>query len=76
MMRQGDLSELARIHVDIPNTLDDPWVLDVKKSSALPPAEVRESLKAIINQIAERNKRIWTFRGEREVSDTETHVWD
>lgn len=76
MMRQGDLSKLARIRVDIPNTLDDLWTLDIKKSSALPPAEVRKNLKIIINQIAERSKRTWTFRGKKEVSDTETHVWN
>lgn len=76
MMRQGDLSKLARIRVDIPNTLDDLWTLDIKKSSALPPAEVRKNLEVIINQIAERSKRTWTFRGKKEVSDTETHVWN
>lgn len=32
MMRQGDLSKLARIRVDIPNTLDGLWTLDIKKS--------------------------------------------
>ncbi|WP_033164726.1 ATP-binding protein [Clostridium sp. KNHs205] len=76
MMRQGDLSKLARIRVDIPNTLDDLWTLDIKKSSALPPAEVRKNLEIIITQIAERSKRTWTFRGKKEVSDTETHVWN
>ncbi len=76
MMRQGDLSKLARIRVDIPNTLDDLWTLDIKKSSALPPAEVRKNLEIIINQIAERSKRTWTFRGKKEVSDTEAHVWN
>ncbi len=76
MMRQGDLSKLARIRVDIPNTLDDLWTLDIKKSSALPPAEVRKNLEIIINQIAERSKRTWTFRGKREVSDSETHMWN
>ena len=76
MMRQGDLSKLARIRVDIPNTLDDLWTLDIKKSSALPPAEVRKNLEVIISQIAERSKRTWTFRGKREVSDTETHMWN
>lgn len=65
MMRQGDLSKLARIRVDIPNTLDDLWTLDIKKSSALPPAEVRKNLEVIINQIAERSKRTWTFRGKK-----------
>lgn len=76
MMRQGDFSKLARIRVDIPNTLDDLWTLDIKKSSALPPAEVRKNLEIIINQIAERSKRTWTFRGKKEISDTETHVWN
>lgn len=31
MMRQGDLSKLARVMVDIPNDLDDLWTLDIKK---------------------------------------------
>lgn len=76
MMRKSDLSKLARIRVDIPNTMDDLWILDIKKSSALPPAEVRKNLEIIINRIAEQSKRTWTFRGKKEVSDTETHMWN
>lgn len=76
MMRQGDLSKLARIQVDIPNTLDDLWTLDIKKSSALPPTEVRKNLEIIINSIAERSKRTWTFRGKKEVDDKFVHVWN
>lgn len=76
MMRQGDLSKLARIQVDIPNTLDDLWTLDIKKSSALPPAEVRKNLEIIIEKIAERSKRTWTFRGKKEISDTTIHIWN
>ena len=76
MMRQGDLSKLARIQVDIPNTLDELWTLDIKKSSALPPAEVRKNLEVIIDRIAERSKRTRTFRGKKEVSDTTIHVWN
>mgnify|MGYP003195155210 CR=1 FL=1 len=76
MMRQGDLSKLARVQVDIPNTLDDLWTLDVKKSSAVPPAEVRQNLEAIIEKIAERSKRTWTFRGKKETDDTAVHMWN
>lgn len=76
MMRQGDLSKLARIQVDIPNTLDDLWILDIKKSSAIPPAEVRKNLEVVIDRIAERSKRTWTFRGKREISDTQIHIWN
>ena len=60
MMRQGDLSKLARVQVDIPNTLDDLWTLDIKKSTAIPPAEVRRNLEIIIERIAEKSKRTWT----------------
>ena len=76
MMRQSDLSKLARIQVDIPNSLDDLWTLDIKKSTALPPAEVRNNLQVIIGQIAEKSKRTWTFRGKREISDTAVHFWN
>ncbi len=76
MMRQGDLSKLARVRVDIPNTLDGLWTLDIKKSSAMPPAEVRKNLEVIIDRIAERSQRTWTFRGKKEVNDKEIHIWN
>lgn len=76
MMRQGDMSKLARIQVDLSNALDDLWALDIKKSSALPPAEVRENLRSIIDRIAEKSRRTWTFRGKKEISDTTVHVWN
>ena len=75
MMRQGDLSKLARVMVDIPNDLDDLWTLDIKKSHAIPPAEVRKNLQTVIDRIADKSKRTWTFRGKRETSDAIEHVW-
>lgn len=75
MMRQSDMSKLARVQVDIPNDLDDLWTLDIKKSHAIPPAEVRNNLQIVIDRIAEKSKRTWTFRGKKEVSDTVEHVW-
>lgn len=76
MMRKGDLSKLARIQVDIPNTLDDLWTLDIKKSSAIPPAEVRSNLKNIIAKLADHSKRTWTYRGKKETADDIAHVWN
>ena len=75
MMRQGDLSKLARVMVDIPNDLDDLWTLDIKKSHASPPAEVRNSLQTVIDRIADKSKRTWTFRGKKETSDSVEHMW-
>lgn len=76
MLRQGDLSRLARVQVDIPNTLDDLWTLDIKKSSAIPPAEVKKNLESIIEHIAEKSSRVWTTRGKKETSDKTIHIWN
>lgn len=75
IMRKGDLSKLARIQVDIPNTLDELWTLDIKKSSAIPPAELRKNLEIVIEKIAEASKRTWTFRGKKETKDSIEHTW-
>lgn len=76
LMRQGDLSKLARVQVDIPNSLDDLWTLDIKKSTAIPPEEVRKNLSIIIEKIAEGSKRTWTYRGKKETKDNIVHVWN
>ncbi len=76
LMRQGDLSKLARVQVDIPNSLDDLWTLDIKKSTAVPPEEVRRNLSNIIKKIADSSKRTWTYRGKKEIDDSKNHVWN
>ncbi len=76
MMRQGDLSKLARVRVDIPNSLDHLWTLDIKKSNATPPEIVRRNLSTIIEKIALCSKRTWVFRGKKETDDSKVHLWN
>lgn len=75
MMRQAELSKLARVQVDIPNELDNLWTLDIKKSTAMPPEEVRNNLDSVVERLAENSKRTWVFRGKKETNDTIVHVW-
>ena len=75
-MRQGDLSKLARVQVDIPNSLDDLWTLDIKKSTATPPEDVKQNLGVIIEKISEGSKRTWTYRGKKETRDDVIHMWN
>ncbi len=75
MMRQGELSKLARIQVDIPNDLDSLWTLDIKKSTAVPPEVIRNNLEAVIERMAGYSKQTWIFRGKKEVSDSVIHIW-
>jgi len=75
MMRQGELSKLARVQVDVPSEMDHLWTLDIKKSTAVPPEVVRIHLQSVIERLAEKSKYTWEFRGKQEIDDSLTHVW-
>jgi len=76
LARQKELSKLARVQVDIPNTLDHLWTLDIKKAGATPPEEVRINLGRILNKISEASRRTYTFRGRRTNVGGLMHAWD
>lgn len=76
MMRKGELTKLARIRVDIPNTLDDLWTLDIKKSSAIPPEEVRQNLQHVIEKIGDKSKNRYQVRGRKETDSKDIHLWN
>ena len=75
MMPQAELSKLARVQVDIPNELDNLWTLDIKKSTAMPPEDVRNNLASVIERLAKRSEYTSVFRGKKETSDSIVHVW-
>ncbi len=76
LARQGELTKLARVRIDMPNGLDAEWKIDVKKASAQPPYQVRERLRRIIETIGATSKRVYTSRGQRLVADSRLPVWN
>lgn len=76
LVRQSELTKLARVQVDIPNTLDHLWTIDIKKSFAAPPEIVRRELRRVINQITGRSEKVYTHKGQRTLSDGNVHVWE
>jgi hypothetical protein len=75
LARQAELTKLARVRIDIPNTLDAAWKIDVKKASAHPPLPVRKRLRGIIDTIGGTSKRVYTSRGTRLASKSQLPVW-
>ena len=75
LARQLELTKLARVGIDIPNTLDAAWKIDVRKASAQPPAPVRERLRRIIEKIGVPSRRTYTGRGARLTADSRLPVW-
>lgn len=68
LSRKLVLSKLARVRVDIPASaeLDKIWSLDVKKSSAFIPEELRESLRSVVERLGEKSSNVWRKRARKE----------
>jgi hypothetical protein len=72
---QEELTKLARVKVDIPNTQDHLWAIDVRKSRAKPPAAVRTRMRQIVERIRSSAKRPYTHRGVAISAGNAEAVW-
>lgn len=73
---RDELGKLARVRVDMPNTLDHLWALDIKKSSASPPPEVRRRLAQIADRIVGPSRRVHKYRGRHIDVDKVERLWN
>lgn len=74
--KKEELSKLIRIKVDIPNTLDHLWDLDIRKSKVSPPECIRNGLKTIIESIIGRGKAVYTKKGRILKTSIISPVWN
>lgn len=56
--------KLARIRIDIPNSMDHLWQLDVKKSAARAPLQLRERLKGLAQTVRQDARAVFAHRGK------------
>lgn len=54
---------LARIRVEIGNASDAAWKIDIRKSTARPPVDVRTRLTALAEDARDRARRVFAWRG-------------
>lgn len=63
--RQEEHYKLARIRIDLPNSLDHEWEIDVTKSHARPPERLRCELARIGERTRSLAKRVYSHRGAK-----------
>ena len=54
---------LARIRLDIPNSADAEWKIDIRKSTARPPVGLRQNLTRLMEDTCRRARRVFAHRG-------------
>ena len=77
MKPRAELTKNARIRVDIPNTLDDIWSIDIKKQTATIPKRIQNQLKETVRQALEISVNQQNHRGRKnKVDDDIDYIWD
>ena len=59
---KDESNQLARIRLDIPNSADMQWEIDIKKSTARPPVEVKKWLKKLAGDTQHRARKAFASR--------------
>lgn len=78
-----DRTKLSRIQIDIPNSLDHVWSIDIKKSRTILPQGIRDDLKSILDVNNENSVKTFSRKGRirkeaypiwlRTIKDKEVH---
>lgn len=55
-------SQLVRIRIDLPNTTDSEWQVDIKKSTIIPPEQAKKRLESIAKFARKISREIFYFR--------------
>lgn len=76
LVPKQEFYKLTRVMVDIPNSFDELWSLDIKKSAAYPPDVIRDRLKQLIPHFAEKSKRAIQYNGRKEKALSHTPLWE
>lgn len=74
--QRSELTKNARIKVDIPNSLDDIWKIDIKKQNATIPGRIKNQLKRAVYDVMNTSVRQQKHRGrEEKVNSDIDYIW-
>lgn len=75
--RKDELNKLARVRVDIPNTLDYMWAIDIKKSTATLPDIIKKNMYSAVFESISSSEAVHTHRGRKENKSKDIdYVWE
>jgi hypothetical protein len=76
LVPKSEATKLARVQIDFTNTLDEHWTIDIKKSRATPPPQVRDTLRRIIYKIIDQSKLVYQGRSHRLNHQHNQPLWE
>lgn len=64
LFRKEEHYKLTRISIDLPNSLDSDWQIDIKKSVARPPVILKDQIKAYAVNVRSHAVEVYRHRGK------------
>jgi len=74
LLKKSEFTKLCRVRIDIDNDLDTDWKIDVKKSKASPPKQIRDFLGEFMATVEIQGKKVY-FRIPQKSKDNEMPIW-
>lgn len=71
-----ELTKQARVRVDISDTLDFLWQIDIRKTRSEPPSQFRTAVRPVMDRLVQRSKRVHTFRGRTTEPADYARLWE
>lgn len=76
LLGDKELQRLTKVQIDISNSIDESWKIDVKKSSAQIPSNIKIPLKQIVVRAVGKSEKVYRYRGRKISNDTFEHIWE
>lgn len=74
---RDELTKYARIKVDIPNSLDEIWGIDIKKQTAKIPPSIKQRLTRAVDDAMDVAVKKQTYRGRiAKIDDKIDYIWN
>ena len=71
-----ELLKYGRIKVDIPNTLDDVWDIDIKKQNATIPKQILNNLKKVVRDVCSHSRNKTSKRAKLTIEKDDSKIWN
>lgn len=72
----AELLKYGRIKVDIPNTLDDVWDIDIKKQNATIPKQILNNLKKVVSNVCSHSRNKTSKRAKLTIEKDDSKIWN
>ena len=75
LLKKTEYTKFCRVKIDITNEKDTDWKIDIKKSNASPPKEIREMLDNYLSKLEKAGVKVYTRKPVSTYENNHLDLW-